>query len=82
MLTLNLSNNFKQCILSILICRNECKVEVEKFPKARYKKFETELEAKAFVSGFDHPGRANGSKMVTVMILSIRTDRSGVLGKQ
>ena len=41
-----------------MLCRNECKAEVEKFPKARYKKFDSELDAKAFVSGFDHPGIA------------------------
>lgn len=48
----------------ILIYRNECKAEIEKFPKARYKKFETELEAKAFVSGDDHPEKAGNLYLV------------------
>ena len=36
---------------------------MEKFPQARYKKFDSELDAKAFVSGFDHPGRAGNTIM-------------------
>lgn len=37
---------------------NACKAEVDNFPKARYKKFETEVEAEAFVSGSDQPGKS------------------------
>lgn len=32
-----------------------CKAEVDKFPQARYKKFDTESEAEAFVTGVDQP---------------------------
>lgn len=35
--------------------RDECKKQVDKFVKPRYKKFNTEREAIAFVKGFDNP---------------------------
>ena len=44
------------------VCRNACKAEVDQFPKARYKKFATELEAKAFVTGFDRPGQPGNDR--------------------
>ncbi|XP_060601646.1 ribonuclease H1-like isoform X1 [Ruditapes philippinarum] len=40
---------------------DECKVQVDKFTKPRFKKFNTEEEARAFVKGSDHPTNFPGS---------------------
>lgn len=62
---------------------NECKAEVDSFPKARYKKFDSEADAEAFVAGTDQPGKKGKEKVdLAEKEIALAKEKLEILEKQ
>ncbi|NP_001272805.1 ribonuclease H1 [Sorex araneus] len=75
----DLAPRFSHCCLMVQalssITRNECRVQVDRFPAARFKKFATEEEAWAFVRKSGSPDGTEGQKNEPVQESPVKANK-------